>query len=140
MQNTRTAFTENWWNVASCDVLCCADWELVTYTKCSQRRPALHPVWSHHSSSTWHPITIQRMSETCCWAHQVGAVRSKASEERLYEAERLLTNLAEQRQMASDAVTAAVLLRKQQLHDSRSSSSSSCLTSSIVFRHASIRL
>lgn len=53
------------------------------------------------------------------WICQVGAVRSKASEERLYEAEKLLTNLAEQRQMASDAVTAEVLLRKQQLHNSR---------------------
>ena len=46
-------------------------------------------------------------------------MRGKASEERLYEADRLLTNLAEQRQMADDNVTAQVLLRKQQLHNSR---------------------
>ena len=51
-------------------------------------------------------------------------MRGKASEERLYEADRLLTNLAEQQQMADDAVTAQVFLRKQQLHDSRWHSSS----------------
>lgn len=46
-------------------------------------------------------------------------MRGQASKERLYEADRLLTNLAEQRQMADDAVTAQILLRKQQLCDSR---------------------
>ena len=35
------------------------------------------------------------------------------------EADILLANLAEQRQMAQDAVTADVLLRKRQLHDNR---------------------
>ena len=50
---------------------------------------------------------------------QVEMVRIRACAERLHEADRLLTNLAEQRQMAEAAVTAEVLLRKQQLQDSR---------------------
>jgi len=37
----------------------------------------------------------------------------------MHEADVLLANLAEQRQMAEDAVTAEVLHRKQQLQDSR---------------------
>ena len=51
-------------------------------------------------------------------------MRGKASQERIHEADRLLANLAEQRQMADDAVTEQVFLRKQQLHDSRWTSSS----------------
>lgn len=47
------------------------------------------------------------------------SVRAKACGERMREADILLANLAEQRQMAQDAVTADVLLRKRQLHDNR---------------------
>ncbi|KAL0048524.1 hypothetical protein WJX82_005046 [Trebouxia sp. C0006] len=50
---------------------------------------------------------------------QVTEVRVKASDERMRETDILLTDLAEQRQIAQDAVTAEVLLRKQQLHNSR---------------------
>ena len=46
-------------------------------------------------------------------------MRAKACGERMREADILLANLAEQRQMAQDAVTADVLLRKRQLHDNR---------------------
>ena len=50
---------------------------------------------------------------------QVTEVRVKASDERMRETDILLADLAEQRQIAQDAVTAEVLLRKQQLHNNR---------------------
>ncbi len=57
------------------------------------------------------------LAPLCCC--QVTEVRLKACAERMHEADVLLANLAEQRQMAEDAVTAEVLHRKQQLQDSR---------------------
>jgi hypothetical protein len=50
---------------------------------------------------------------------QVTEIRMKASDERMRETNILLADLAEQRQIAQDAVTAEVLLRKQQLHNNR---------------------
>ncbi|KAL0023111.1 hypothetical protein WJX77_002676 [Trebouxia sp. C0004] len=50
---------------------------------------------------------------------QVTEVRVKASDERMRETDILLADLAEQRQIAQDAVTAEVLHRKQQLHNNR---------------------
>ena len=50
---------------------------------------------------------------------QVTEVRVKASDEHMRETDILLADLAEQRQIAQDAVTAEVLHRKQQLHNNR---------------------
>lgn len=50
---------------------------------------------------------------------QVTQIRIKASDERMRETDILLADLAEERQIAQDAVTAEVLLRKQQLHNNR---------------------
>ena len=46
-------------------------------------------------------------------------MRARACDERMREAAILLTDLTEQRHMAEDAVTAEILLRKQQLHNNR---------------------
>ena len=46
-------------------------------------------------------------------------VRARACDERMREAAILLADLTEQRHMAEDAVTAEILLRKQQLHNNR---------------------
>ncbi len=50
---------------------------------------------------------------------QVTEVRVKASDEHMRETDILLADLAEQRQIAQDAVTAEVLHRKQQLQNNR---------------------
>lgn len=50
---------------------------------------------------------------------QVQEIQAKASRERMLEADLMLANLADQRQLAAAAADEEVLLRKQQLHIAR---------------------
>ena len=50
---------------------------------------------------------------------QVQEVGAKASQERMLEADVMLANLAEQRQLAAAAADEKVRMRKQQLHNAR---------------------
>jgi len=67
-------------------------------------------------------INLQSLANCLKVVHalpQVTDIRMKSSDKRMRETDILLADLAEQRQIAQDAVTAEVLLRKQQLHNNR---------------------